>query len=98
MHLPRTIHVSGYTVKIKYKNKLVADGVECFGYYDTQTKTIYLQKGLPPQSKKEYFLHEFLHFLEDIYRFRIKEQAVADTALGLLELFKYTNIDFRSDD
>ena len=86
MRLPKHLSISGYTLNIIYKKKVVVDGDECFGVYDTSDKTIYLVKGMAPIRKKEIFLHEFIHFLEDIYRLDIQEECVSGIAMGILQL------------
>lgn len=96
MRLPKTITVNGFTVKIKYAKAVVVDGDACYGIYDSSNKTITLVKGMNLDRKKEIFLHEYLHFLEDIYRMKISEEKVCCFTSGLLTLFTETKIDFRT--
>jgi len=86
MKIPKTMEISGYTLEIVYKDKIMVDGQECFGYYDTVKKQIALVKGMSPARKKEIFLHEFCHFLEDIYRIHISHEGIASIALGFVQL------------
>jgi len=96
MHLPSKINICGYCLRINYKAKLVVNGVECFGVYDEAKKIIYLVKGMTPIRKKEIFLHEFIHFLADIYRVDLKDHDVASFALGLLQLLSNSTIKWDS--
>ena len=86
MRLPKSLDISGYTLKIEYRHKIIVDGHECFGVYEPAKKTIFLVKGMPPTKKKEIFLHEYLHFLEDIYRIHISHEGIASIALGFVQL------------
>jgi hypothetical protein len=86
MRLPKKIKVSGYMVSIRYGEKVFVNGDECFGHYDSNTKTITLAKGMSKVRKREVFLHEYLHFIEDIYRIKISEENIAAFSLGLLTL------------
>ena len=86
MRVPRKIDISGYTLRIAYKEKLFYNGEECFVTYIPSEKTIYLTKGMVPARKLEVFLHEFTHCIEDIYRIKISEENVGNIALGFLQL------------
>ena len=93
MRIPKEIDISGYTLKIQYKNSITINGAECFGVYHQEKKAIWLVKGMPMARKKEIFLHEFIHFLEDIYRIDISEASVASLALGILQLLNNKRIE-----
>ena len=96
MRLPREIRISGYTLKIEYKKKIFVNGNECFGVYNPENKTVSLVKGMSPTRKKEIFLHEYIHFLEDIYRIDIAEDEVSSLALGILQIINHPKIDWKS--
>ncbi len=96
MRLPNKIEISGYTLKIKYKNKIIEEGKECFGTYDPENKTIELSKGMSPVRKQEIFLHEYIHFLEDIYRIEMVEDNVSALALGILQLIRHPKIKWKT--
>lgn len=92
MILPRKIPISGYICHIRYAVKV--DKEDSFGEYDPTTKTITLKKGMSPVQKREVFLHEFCHFLEDIYRIDISHTSLENFARGLMQLLTNTRIDF----
>jgi len=91
MRLPKKIEISGYTLTIIYKDKIV-EGEECFGYYDSNKKQIALVKGMSPARKREIFIHEFMHFLEDIYRISITHEGITSIALGMIQLLNNKKI------
>ena len=93
MKIPNKINVSGYTLTVKYGKKILVNGVECFGVYNPNTKIISLTKGMSPTRKKEIFIHEYLHFLEDIYRIKISEEGVSSIALGLLAMLNNEKVN-----
>lgn len=95
MRLPKTLDISGYTLKIEYKKKIFVNNEECFGTYNPETKIISLVKGMSPVRKKEIFLHEYIHFLEDIYRIEIREENVASLALGILQIIMNKKINWK---
>jgi len=97
MHLPKTIEISGYILTIKYKDKIGSKEEECFGLYDPNTKTINLVKGMSPIRKKEIFFHEFVHFLEDIYRMDFTEEDVSCLALGMVQLINNKKIKWEEE-
>ena len=86
MRIPKKLQVSGYTLTIKHEKGLVVNGVECLGTYDPNTKTIYLKKGMSPVRKVEVFIHEYIHFLEDIYCIKNSEENVNCLASGMIQL------------
>ena len=93
MKIPNKINIAGYDITVKYGKKLFVDNEECFGFYDTKKKQIVLSKGMSPARKREIFLHEFLHAIEDIYRIDITEEGVSCFAIGLSQLFAYNNFE-----
>ena len=93
MRLPKKIEISGYLLAIELKDKIIVNGEECFGVYDNVKKKISLVKGMAPARKKEIFIHEFLHFLEDIYRIDISEEGVSSMAMGILQLINNKKIN-----
>ena len=86
MRLPKEINVLGYIVKIKYRKKILITGEECFGYYDTETRTIYLLSGLKPIRRREVFLHEFIHSVVEIACMKMSHENVNLMALCFLQL------------
>lgn len=94
MKIPKTINVSGYVLTIKQFKKIVVNSVECFGTYNPNDKTISLKIGMSPTQKKEIFIHEYLHFLEDIYRIKISEESIAFMAVGMLKLILDKRVRF----
>ena len=94
MRLPKKMNLNGYDLKINHAKKVIVNGDPCFGVYDPGHKTISLQKGMSPTQKKEVFLHEYIHFLEDIYRIKISEESVAFLSLGILKLLLDKGINF----
>jgi len=92
MRLPRTLKISGYTLNIQYNKKV---GKDCYGEYDPNTKTIILVKGMTATRKKEIFIHEYMHFLEDIYRIKLTENNVSVLALGVLQLLTNEKVNLK---
>jgi len=90
MKLPKKIEVSGFILSIEYKDKLGSGEEERWGEYVNNKMT--LVKGMPPARKKEIFLHEFIHFIEDIYRLNLSEEDVSCIALGMLQLLNNKKI------
>lgn len=84
MRLPKKITISGYDCNIRYSKKV--DREDSFGEYDPSKKTITLKKGMSEVQKKEVFLHEFFHFIEDIYRVKISHESLENMARGTMQL------------
>lgn len=94
MKLPRRLDVSGHTIKIVYKKKMYdRHRVEYFGAWEPARNTIYITYGLPPDRKKEVFLHELLHAIADIKRCNLSETATGDLSLELAAILKRHKID-----
>jgi Zn-dependent peptidase ImmA (M78 family) len=93
MKIPRKINIAGYDITVKYGKKVFVNKEECFGFYDTESKQIVLAKGMSPARKREIFLHEFLHAIEDIYRISISEEGISCFAIGLAQLFSHNNVE-----
>ena len=86
MRLPKKITISGHELNIKYADGLVEDGIECLGIYKEKEKTIYLKKGMGKVRKREVFIHEYMHFLEDIYGILISEESINNVSSGMVQL------------
>lgn len=93
MKLPKKVNISGYDITIKYAKKVVVNGDECYGVYDSSSKEIILSKGMSDARKREIFLHEFLHAIEDIYRIDITEDNISCFALGLSQLLSNSKVE-----
>ena len=92
MRLPRKMNVSGYDLTIKFSDKVFVEGDECYGFYDPKKKLIVLKRGMSDTRKREIFLHEYVHFLEDIYRISISDENVGVLSLGILQLINTVDL------
>jgi len=86
MELPEQIEISGYICNIEIVKEIKVSRKRCYGIYDAKTKTIYLDKNMDSTRMKEIFIHEFMHFLEDIYRLKFDDNYLSTLALGILQL------------
>ena len=93
MRLPKKIDFGGYILKIEYAEKVMVNADECFGVYNPETKTISLSKGMSRIRKKEVFIHEYLHFIEDVYRIKISEENISTFALAILKLISEVDLN-----
>ena len=93
MKIPRKLIISGHELTIIHKKKIIVNGAECYGFYDPEKKIICLKASMAPARKKEIFIHEYLHFLEDIYRIDIGEMKVSSLSLGLLQLLDNPKVE-----
>ena len=67
MRIPKELIIAGHTIKIEYKEGLVADGKECWGVYEDSKHTIFLRRGMDKTRHQEILLHEILHVIEQVY-------------------------------
>jgi len=86
MRLPRTTKILGYEVSIRYKAKLGTIKDPSFGEYDPNTKTIYLVKGMQINRKKEVFIHEYLHAVQDVGCIKISHHGIELMSICMLQL------------
>lgn len=86
MRLPKKINISGHELKIEYSDGIVVNKVDCLGIYRSDTKTMFLKKGMGAVRKREVFLHEYIHFLEDIYGILISEESINNISSGMVQL------------
>lgn len=55
------ISVKGAEYTIKWKQKIIDEGIVCWGLHDSEKKLILLSKELPKKEILSVFLHELFH-------------------------------------
>jgi hypothetical protein len=83
---PREILVGEELWKIRWKRKIIDNGVECLGLCCSLTKTIYIRLGQNKKERLSTLYHEVLHAIEYSYGIEIPHQLVYDLEGPLSEL------------
>jgi Zn-dependent peptidase ImmA (M78 family) len=63
MKIPKKVNICGITFTIKYKDRIISDGNDCYGLVDDNKCEIYIMKGLTPAQELDTYVHEVLHAL-----------------------------------
>lgn len=59
--LPRHIDAPGGRVRVRMAQKIVNNGVDCWGLWEESTRTISLSSEAPPRHQWKVFYHEAAH-------------------------------------
>jgi len=94
MKIPKNINICGQQFKISYKKKIEQDEEELLGLCDVNTCTIKLQTGMNDTKKKEVFLHECIHAIDENLRLGLGEKKVNILAIHILSLITNNKLNF----
>jgi len=94
MRLPKTVRIGSQEINVVFKDKIIHRGNECIGLWCHDEQEIRIERGLHQDKKKEVFLHECLHAIDDLYDIGLGEKKVNILGVSVLALIKNNNLDF----
>lgn len=95
MKIPKSIKISGHTVKIIKKKELFSDEERVWGLAYLHLNKIELAvKDLPESKIAETFLHEVLHIICSIHGVKLTEKENQAIALSLFQTIRDNKLRF----
>lgn len=89
---PRIITVCGHDIKIRHTSKLALDKDPCWGFYDDNSRTIWLRTKMDKSRKAEVLLHEIIHAIAFIHNLNVSEKAVNTLAIEIMAFMKHNKL------
>jgi hypothetical protein len=96
MRIPKKIKICGQEFTVQYEDNLKDKGQALLGCCKVDGCTIYLKKRMHKNKKKEVFLHECVHAIDENLDLRLGEKKVNILAINILSLIINNNLDFLS--
>ena len=94
MKLPKQLIIAGHKIPIRYRKRIVENGVKCWGLYDPNRQIIYLAYGMPDTQKMEIVLHEIIHAIEHIHVLPTSEKTVKTLGIEILAVIRNNKLNF----
>ena len=95
MRIPRKIKIGPHEVKVVFKKSLHDNGHDLSGWSQPDKGIICLKYGIEKSRRAEIFLHECIHYMDDIYALRLDEPRINVLTNAILTFIKRNNLDFR---
>jgi hypothetical protein len=93
MKIPKKVWICGQLFSIVYKKELKGRKEEpLLGQCDTNKCTIYLEKGMSDEKKKEVFIHECCHGICENLNLNLTESQINSFALFLIDFLRQNKI------
>ena len=88
--IPKRFECMGSTIRVVEVE--FHDSAECIGHYSPDDRMIGIQKGLPPEIRRQTFMHELLHCILDHLNYEElnKDEQFVDTVAMLLYQYEKT--------
>ena len=61
MKIPSRVRVGGHTIKVFITKKMPTDDPECYGLFNAEKNTIYINADLSQSYRESTFMHEIMH-------------------------------------